>query len=108
LVLFLLRIHDRSMNTATKSRAGCANTVGIIGAALIATTIAWLQGAFDFVLHEIVPLGTAAFCALRENLGYYWPFKARPAGSNRFTILIATIDRDDPSAPILAPSPGRS
>jgi tetratricopeptide (TPR) repeat protein len=67
----------------------------IIGAALIATATAWLQGAFDSVLRDTLPSGTDAFCALSETVKYHWPFSTPPASSNRFSVLLATIDRDD-------------
>lgn len=67
---------------------------GIIGAALIASVTAWFQGAFDSVLHDVAPSGADAFCALREAIEDHWP--ANPQVTlKRFTILIATIDRDD-------------
>jgi tetratricopeptide (TPR) repeat protein len=68
---------------------------GIIGAALFATLTAWLQGAFDSVLHDVAPSGADAFCAVRETVEDHWPFAAPQITSQRFTILISTIDRDD-------------
>jgi hypothetical protein len=67
----------------------------IIGVALITSVTAWLRGAFDSVLHDVVPSGADAACALRETIEYHWPFATQPAPSDRFTILIATIDHDD-------------
>src|SRR5712671_485000 len=67
----------------------------VIGAALVATATGWLTGFFDSILHETVPSATDAACALREAVEYHWPFAKKSATSNRFTILIATIDRDD-------------
>jgi hypothetical protein len=67
----------------------------IIGAALVATLSGWFSGFFDSVLHESVPSGADAACAFREAVEYYWPFGKESAPSNRFTILIATIDQDD-------------
>jgi hypothetical protein len=68
---------------------------GIIGAAVLASITAWFQGGFDSVFHAILPSGADAFCALRETIEYHWPFAATSTESDRFTILIATIDRDD-------------
>jgi len=68
---------------------------GIIGAALIASATAWFQGAFDSVLHDVAPSGADAFCALRETVEDHWPFPNPQVTLKRFTILIATIDRDD-------------
>jgi tetratricopeptide (TPR) repeat protein len=69
---------------------------GLIGAALVAAITGWLGGFFDSILHEIVPSGADTFCALRETVEYHSPFATRPAKSNRFSILISRIDRDDP------------
>jgi tetratricopeptide (TPR) repeat protein len=67
----------------------------ILGAALVATATGWFSGFFDSVLHESLPSGAEAFCALRETVEYRWPFARKQATRDRFSILIATIDRDD-------------
>jgi tetratricopeptide (TPR) repeat protein len=67
----------------------------VVGAALVATAAGWFAGFFDSILHETVPSATDAACALREAVEYHWPFAKNSATSNRFTILIATLDRDD-------------
>src|ERR1700687_4897573 len=67
----------------------------IIVAAFVAAMTGWLSGFFESVLRETVPSGADAFCAVREAVEYYWPFAVPPTTSDRFTILIATIDRDD-------------
>jgi tetratricopeptide (TPR) repeat protein len=69
--------------------------VGIIGVALVAVLTGWLNGFFDSILHDVVPSGAEAACALRETIEYHWPFAAQPTPSDRFTILIARIDHDD-------------
>jgi hypothetical protein len=68
---------------------------GIIGAALIASVTAWFQGAFDSVLRGVAPAGADALCVLHESVAGHWPFATQQVTPNRFTILIATIDRDD-------------
>jgi hypothetical protein len=68
---------------------------GIISVALVTAVTAWLRGFFDSIRDGAVPSGSEAFCALRETLEYSWPFAPRAAMSNRFSILIATIDHDD-------------
>ena len=68
---------------------------GIIGAALVASVSAWLGGFFDSALRDILPSGADTFCAFRETVEHRWPFADPPAASDRFKILIATIDRDD-------------
>jgi len=65
----------------------------VIGAAAVAVT-GWFSGFFGAIL-AVVPSGPEAFCDLRERIEYHWPFAAPLATSDRFTILIATIDRDD-------------
>ena len=88
--------------TTDASRAGILGWLrehifaSVIGAALVATATGWLTGLFDSILHETVPSATDAACALREAVEYHWPFAKNSTTSNRFTILIATIDRDDP------------
>src|ERR1700730_18493108 len=67
----------------------------IIVASLVASVTAWLHGFFDSVIHDVFPSGADAFCALGETLEYHWPFAAPSAAPDRFTILIASIDRDD-------------
>jgi tetratricopeptide (TPR) repeat protein len=68
--------------------------VTIIGGALIAVLVGWFSGFFGAIL-AVVPSGAEAFCDLRETIDYHWPFAAPLANSDRFTILIATIDHDD-------------
>lgn len=65
----------------------------VIGAAAIAVT-GWFSGFFGAIL-AVVPSGAEAFCDLCETIEYHWPFAAPLATSDRFTILIATIDHDD-------------
>jgi hypothetical protein len=69
--------------------------VAIIGVALVAVLTGWLNGFFDAILHDVVPSGAEAACALRETIEYHWPFATQQTPSERFTILIATIDRDN-------------
>jgi hypothetical protein len=67
----------------------------IIVVALVTAVTAWLLGFFDSILEGVVPSGSEAFCVLRETLDYRWPFAPRPRVSDRFSILIATMDHDD-------------
>jgi hypothetical protein len=67
----------------------------IIGAALAACLVAWFRGVFDSALADIAPSGADTYCALREVVTNNWPFAEPIAVSDRFTILIATIDQDD-------------
>src|SRR4051794_9050128 len=68
---------------------------GIIGAALALCLGAWFRGFFDSALADIAPSGAETFCALRETVRDSWPLVDPPKPSGRFTILIATVDRDD-------------
>jgi hypothetical protein len=76
-------------------RSHIVASIGIIGLALAAVLTGWLNGFFDSILHDVVPSGTEAACSLHEAVKYNWPFATPQATSDRFTILIATIDRDD-------------
>src|SRR5215469_2480719 len=67
----------------------------IIGVAVVTTATGWLSGFFDSILHETLPSAADTACALREVVEYHSPSAKQPATSTRFTILIATIDRDD-------------
>jgi hypothetical protein len=67
--------------------------ISIIG--LPGVIAVWFTGFFDSVLHNVVPSGADTACALRETVELHWPFAAPPVPSERFTILIATIDHDD-------------
>ena len=67
----------------------------IIGGALVTTLTAWVGAFFNSALNHIAPPGAETFCALSETLTNSWPFANAPKPSDRFTILIATIDRDD-------------
>lgn len=68
---------------------------GIIGAALTGSITLWFNGFFGSMLDDFVPSGADTACALHETIKYYWPFAPHRPPSERFTILIATIDRDD-------------
>jgi len=50
---------------------------------------------FGSIPHKRFPSGADAACVLREAVEYSWPFAKQAATSTRFTILIATTDRDD-------------
>ena len=67
----------------------------IIGAALVTTLTAWLGVFFGSATGDIFPSGADAFCTLSETVRASWPFAEKPAASDKFTILIATIDGDD-------------
>src|SRR5712691_7675287 len=67
----------------------------IIGVAVVASVTAWLDGFLDTALRDVLPSGGDAFCTFRETVEDHWPFAAPPTTSDRFTILIATVDRDD-------------
>jgi hypothetical protein len=93
--------HKKKQDTTADASGGTLGWLrthivnSIIGAAIIASLTAWFQGAFDSVFHSVVPSGAEAFCALHESIENRWSFAAAPATSDRFTVLIATIDRDD-------------
>ena len=44
---------------------------------------------------QVAPSGADAARDLRETIKYHRPFATQPTPSERFTILIATIDNDD-------------
>src|ERR1700737_2839457 len=68
--------------------------LSVIGTAALAVMGGWVSGFLGAIL-AVVPSGPEAFCDLRETIEYHWPFAAPLATSDRFTILIATIDHDD-------------
>ncbi len=67
----------------------------IIGTAVVASLTVWLGGFLDAALRDVAPSGADAFCSFREAVTDYWPFAEPTQPSERFTILIATIDGDD-------------
>jgi tetratricopeptide (TPR) repeat protein len=70
-------------------------TISIIGVALGGVVTGWWGGFFESILREVFPSAADAACALRETIEYQWLFASQEAPSDRFRILIATIDRDD-------------
>jgi hypothetical protein len=70
-------------------------SISIISGVLLLVLTGWLNGFFDFFLHDVVPSGPETACALREWVEYRSPFAAQNIQSDRFTILIARIDHDD-------------
>jgi tetratricopeptide (TPR) repeat protein len=67
----------------------------IISVAIVGVGTGWVTGFFDSILDSVAPSGVDAACALRETVKYHWPFENPSTTSERFTILIATIDHDD-------------
>lgn len=67
----------------------------IVGAAIAVSVTGWLGGFFDSALRDVFPSGADAYCALKETIKYQGPFAGRPPASDKFTILISTIDYDD-------------
>src|SRR4051795_5203096 len=67
----------------------------IVGAALVACLVAWFRGVFDSALADLASSGADKYCALKDTVRPNWPLADPPKASDRFTILIATIDRDD-------------
>ena len=94
---------DRQHTTVKAAGGGVRNwfrrhivaSFSVIGvAALVTVGTGWATGFFDFILRDVAPSGVDTACALRETIKYHW-FATPPATSDRFTILIATIDHDD-------------
>ena len=89
------RDRQRVSSEAPRRRTLSWVHASILAVALVTAVTAWLSGFFDSILDVVVPSGSEAFCVLRETLEYRWPFAPRPAVSDRFSILIATMDHDD-------------
>jgi hypothetical protein len=97
------RLVDRQPRTTATTDGGWrkrlrtpTGVIGIVSAALVTLFTGWYTGFFGFILGDLVPSGPDAACAVRETIKYHWPFGTQQTPSERFTILIARIDHDDP------------
>jgi hypothetical protein len=69
--------------------------ISIIGVPLAGVITVWLSGFLDAIVQNVVPSGSDVACIARETIEYHWPFASQPDPSDRFRILVATIDHDD-------------
>src|SRR4051794_11826338 len=68
----------------------------IVGGAIAASLTTWLVVFFGSAIGDIFPSGADLYCAASETVRA-WSSGEKTAASDKFTILIATIEGDDAS-----------